>query len=45
MVIEDRLDPLLPLAALLVERVAQPDPGAQIEDMLGRNPGLRDLAA
>lgn len=33
-----RLDALLPLAALVDERVAQPDAGAQLEQMLGRDP-------
>ena len=41
MVIEHRLDPLLPLAALLDQRVTQPDPRAQIEDVIGRDPRLR----
>ena len=41
MVIERRLDPLLPLAALLRERVAQPDPGAKVKDVIGRDPRLR----
>ncbi len=40
MVIEHRLDALLPLAALIDQRVAQPDPGAQIEQVIGRNPRL-----
>jgi hypothetical protein len=40
-VIERRLDALLPLAALIDERVAQPDTGAQLEQVLGRDPGLR----
>ncbi|HKG76260.1 MAG TPA: hypothetical protein VKA90_01960 [Beijerinckiaceae bacterium] len=40
-VIEHRLDPLLPLRALLTERVPQPDPSTQIQDVIGRNPGLR----
>jgi hypothetical protein len=40
-VIQRRLDPLLPLRALLRQRVAQPDPGAQIEDVIGRDPRLR----
>ena len=34
MVIERCLDALLPLAALIDERVAQPDAGAQLEQML-----------
>jgi hypothetical protein len=37
-VIEHRLDALLPLAALIDQRVTQPDPGAQIEHMVGRDP-------
>ncbi len=37
-VVEDRLDPLLPLCALLAERVAQPDTRAQVEDVLRRDP-------
>jgi hypothetical protein len=40
-VIQGRLDPLLPLRALLGQRVPQPDPGAQIEDVIGRDPRLR----
>ena len=44
MVIEHRLDPLLPLAALLREGVAQPDAGAEIEDVIGRDPRLREPA-
>jgi hypothetical protein len=40
-VIEHRLDALLPLAALVDERVAQPNAGAQLEQVLGRNPRLR----
>jgi len=39
-VVEDGLDALLPLAALIDERMAQADPGAQIEQVVGRNPGL-----
>ena len=41
MVIEHRLDPLLPLGVLLDQRVTQPDLGAQIEDVIGRDPRLR----
>ena len=40
-VIEHRLDALLPLAALRDERVPQPHPRAQIEDVIGRDPRLR----
>ena len=40
-VIQRRLDPLLPLAALLRQRVPQPHPRAQIQDVLGRDPRLR----
>jgi hypothetical protein len=40
-VIEHRLDPLLPLAALVDERVAQPHPAAQLVQMPGRDPRLR----
>jgi hypothetical protein len=40
-VIEHRLDALLPLAALRNQRMAQPHAGAQIEDVLGRDPRLR----
>ena len=43
-VIEHRLDALLPLAALLDERVAQPDPRAQVEQVLGRDPRFRQPA-
>ncbi len=39
--VEDRLDALLPLAALIDERVTQTDAGAQVEQVLGRDPGLR----
>jgi len=41
MVIQGRLDPPLPLTALLTQRVAQPDLSAEIEDVLRRDPGLR----
>jgi hypothetical protein len=37
-VIEHGLHALLPLAALIDQRVAQPDAGAQIEQVLGRDP-------
>jgi hypothetical protein len=40
-VIEDRLHPLLPLAAGVDERVPQPDACAQIKQMRGRDPRLR----
>jgi len=40
-VIQRRLDPLLVLRALLRKRVAQPHPGAQIQDVIGRDPRLR----
>jgi hypothetical protein len=39
-VIERRLNALLPLAALIAKRVAQPDPCAQIEQVVGRDPRL-----
>jgi hypothetical protein len=39
-VVEHRLDALLPLAALRRERVPQPDPRAQIQNVIGRNPRL-----
>ena len=39
--IEHRLSSLLPLTALIDQRVAQPDPCAQIKDMPGRDPRLR----
>jgi hypothetical protein len=35
------VDALLPLAALIDEAVAQPDPGAQVEQVLRRDVGLR----
>ena len=41
MVVQHRLDPLLPLAPLLAKRVPQPDTGAQIKDVIGRDPRLR----
>src|SRR5581483_7188489 len=40
-VIEHRLDPLLPLTTLMRERVPQPYPRSQIEDVLRRDPRLR----
>jgi hypothetical protein len=40
-VIEHRLDALLPLAALRDERVPQPHPGPQVENVIGRDPRLR----
>jgi len=40
-VIEHRLDPLLPLAALMRKRVPQPHPGPQIKDVIQRYPRLR----
>ena len=40
-VVEDGLDALLPLAALIDERVTQAHLGAQIEQVIGRDPGLR----
>jgi hypothetical protein len=40
-VVKHGLHALLPLPALLTERVPQPDPGAQIEQVIGRDPGLR----
>jgi hypothetical protein len=43
-VVEHRLRALLPLAALVDQRVTQPDPGAQIDQMLGRDPTLRHPA-
>jgi hypothetical protein len=39
-VVEHRLDALLALAALIDQRVAQAHPGAQVEQMVGRDPGL-----
>jgi hypothetical protein len=38
MVIEHRLDPLLPLRPLMRERVPQPDPGTEIKDVLRWDP-------
>jgi hypothetical protein len=35
------LDPLLPLRVLLDQRVPQPHPRTQIEDVIGRDPRLR----
>ena len=43
-VVEDRVDALLPLAALVDQRVTQPDPRAEIQQVIGRNPGLRQPA-
>jgi hypothetical protein len=43
-VVEHRVDALLPLAALIGHGVAEPDPGAQIEQMLRRDPALRQPA-
>jgi hypothetical protein len=40
-VIEHGADPLLPLAALIHQAVAQPDLGTEIEDVIGRDPALR----
>src|SRR5512132_3577274 len=40
-VVAHRVYPLLPLAALVDQRVAQPHACAQIEDVLGRDPRLR----
>jgi hypothetical protein len=40
-VVEHGLDALLPLAALIDERVAQSDTGAQVEQVLGRDPRFR----
>jgi hypothetical protein len=36
-----RLDALLPLRVLLDQRVTQPHPGAEIKDVIRRDPGLR----
>ena len=35
------MDALLPLAALIDETVTQPDPGAQVEQVIRRDVGLR----
>jgi len=40
-VIEHRLDPLLPLSALMRQRVAQTHPGTEVEDVPRRDPRLR----
>jgi hypothetical protein len=40
MVIQDGLHSLLPLAAIVNQRVAQADPGAQIDDVIGGDPRL-----
>src|ERR1022692_542026 len=42
--IEHRLDPLLPLATLVNQRVTQPHPRAKIKQMTGRDPALRHPA-
>lgn len=39
-VVKDGLKALLPLAALIDERVTQTNPGAQLEQMVGRDPRL-----
>ena len=39
-VIQDRLDALLPLAPLILERAPHPNLGAEIEQMRGRDPGI-----
>ena len=44
MVVEHRVNPLLALAALVGEGVAQPHTRAQIEDVIGRDPRLRQAA-
>src|SRR5450755_2021430 len=44
MVIEHRLDPLLPLGAQMRERVTAPDPGAQVENVIWWDPRLRQAA-
>ena len=43
-VIEHRVDPLLPLGPLMGEQMPRPDPGAEIEDVRGRDPRLRQPA-
>ena len=40
-VVEHRLHPLLPLAAIVDQRVTQPNPGAQIEDVIRADPRVR----
>jgi hypothetical protein len=40
-VVEHGVNPLLPLAALVDQRMAQAHACAQIEDVLGRDPRLR----
>jgi hypothetical protein len=40
-VIEDRLDALLPLTTLMGQRVAQPDLRAEIQQVIRRDPRLR----
>ena len=44
-VIEHGLDPLLPLTTVIHQRVAQPDPRAEIEQMVRRDPALRQPPA
>ena len=41
MVVEHRLDPLLPLGVLLDQGATQPRLGTQIENVIGRDPRLR----
>ncbi len=41
-VIDDRLDPLLPLGALMRDQVPAADSRAQVEDVRGRDPRLRE---
>jgi hypothetical protein len=43
-VIENGVDPLLPLAAIVDQRVPEPDTGAEIKQMIGRDPALRQPA-
>ena len=43
-VIEHSLHPLLPLAAIVDERMTEPDPRAQIKDVVGPDPRLRQPA-
>jgi hypothetical protein len=43
-VVEHRTDPLLPLAAIIDQRVPQPHPSTEVEQMLGWDPALRQLA-
>jgi hypothetical protein len=44
MVVEHGVDPLLPLATIVDQRMAKPDSGAQIEQMIGHDPALRQTA-